>query len=66
MHLVCLLLFTACVAVFSLLLVPDVASVVVGEAGELQHARGCAGPAHSDVRCQEGVWQGVRQLVVHS
>ena len=42
----------------------DVASVVVGAASSLQRAGGCVGPAHSGMRCQGGLWLGVRQLVV--
>ena len=41
-----------------------VASVVVGAAGAPQRAGGCVGTAHSGVRCQGGVWLGVRRLVV--
>ena len=47
-----------------LLPVLDVASVVVGAACALRRAGGCAGPAHSGVRRQGGVWLGVRQLAV--
>ena len=43
---------------------PNVASVVVSEAGALQRTEGCAGPSHSDMRCQGGLWVCVHLLVV--
>ena len=60
--------FPACVARSYLVpvLVPVVASVVVHATGALQRAGGCVWPVHSGVRCQGGLWLGVRQHVVVS
>ena len=62
--------FPACVGRSYLVLVPVpvpvVASVVVHASGALQRAGGCVWPVHSGVRCQGGLWLGVRQHVVVS
>ena len=65
-QLVFLLPLTECVGRVLLLPVPNVALVVVGEAGALWRSKGCAWAVHNGVRCQGGVWLGVRQLAVVS
>ena len=65
-QLVFLLRFTAFEGGLLSLPVLEVASVVVGEAGALQRTCSYAGPTHSGLWCQGGVWLVVLELVVVS